>query len=98
MRCAGLHRRALYALLGFARLKRIVYVSCNLETLASNVVDLVMPPRAVKRRHVATGRSADARVVPEPPKSYVPFVPTQSQAVDMFPQTSHVESVMCLER
>jgi tRNA (uracil-5-)-methyltransferase len=40
---AGLHRNVLTALRRENRLKRLVYVSCNANTMAKNVIDLCVP-------------------------------------------------------
>lgn len=43
---AGLHKLVLRALLGCAAVKRLVYVSCNPQSLASNLVLLCQPWKA----------------------------------------------------
>jgi tRNA (uracil-5-)-methyltransferase len=43
---AGLHRHVLSALRRENRLKRLVYVSCNANTMATNVIDLCVPQGA----------------------------------------------------
>lgn len=42
---AGLHKSVVRALLACKALKRLVYVSCNPDTLADNMVQLCTPPR-----------------------------------------------------
>jgi len=69
-----------------------VYVACNADSLAANVTDLCTPSEAADRSQM---RNAAKRTLPQ---TYIPFVPVRCQAVDMFPHTSHVESVMLLER
>jgi hypothetical protein len=94
---AGLMKGAIFAILGEARISRIVYVSCNPETLLRDVVDFAMPPKSVRRPHKATRREP-LKIAKEPPKDYLPFQPIKCIAVDMFPQTRHVEAILLLER
>jgi 23S rRNA (uracil1939-C5)-methyltransferase len=66
---AGCSGKFLHSLLKLAP-ARIVYVSCNPETLARDLYTLTKGGYKVKK----------------------------IQPVDMFPYTSHVETVVCLER
>jgi len=81
---AGLHKDVVRALLACAPLKRIVYVSCNPESMAANLVAMCGAPGKGDRR--SGGHPAQ------------PFVPVKALAVDLFPHTKHVESVVLLER
>lgn len=67
-------------------LKRVVYVSCNPDTLAQNVADLCRPSQP--------GNKAKFR----PRSDYTPFRPVRAVAVDLFPHADHCEAVMLLER
>lgn len=89
---------AIHALLGEPRISRLVYVSCNPDTLKRDLLDLCLPPRGVRRPHTATRRGAVPKVKAQPPKHYVPFAPVKCLAVDLFPHTPHVECVVLLER
>lgn len=95
---AGLHPKVLKALLRCEQLKRIVYVSCNPESLAANCIELCSPPQpgdyqstTFRRMQKEAGGGAD--LVP-----WLPFKPVKAVAVDLFPHTKHCEAVMLLER
>ena len=81
---AGLHPKVTAALKGCPAVKRIVYVSCNVESQVADCARLC--GNGGGGGHGACGG------VPRP------FRPVQSLAVDLFPHTAHVESVLMLER
>ncbi|CAG9461479.1 unnamed protein product [Pedinophyceae sp. YPF-701] len=81
----GLHPSVVRAILGCRHIRRLVYVSCNPETLASNCVELCTP-------HSAAGHKARAL------GEYDAFRPVRALAVDLFPHTKHCEAIMLLER
>ncbi|GAQ89151.1 hypothetical protein KFL_004920010 [Klebsormidium nitens] len=85
-RC-GLHPNVLKALAAHERLRRLVYVSCNPESLLTNVLELCVASGGANQGRGKGGARA-------PP----PFRPVKAMAVDLFPHTPHCEMVMLLER
>lgn len=65
-----------------SRLRRVVYVSCNPESMAANCAVLCGPPPGG----------------PAAKDNWVPFRPVKALAVDLFPHTKHCEAVLLLER
>jgi len=96
---AGLHWSVLNALLTCPALSRLVYVSCCPDSLMHNVTALCQPWAAMaesaqkQRRNPKSGPGSS-----EPLPVYKPFRPVKCLAVDLFPHTTHVETVMLLER
>ena len=108
---AGLHPRVIHALLHCSMLRRVVYVSCNPDTMVQNAAALCMPPPCTSplsapRRGAIAGEWSDGE--DSAPASsnehlgnkqlYVPFSPMKAMAVDLFPHTAHCEAVLLLGR
>eukprot|EP00201_Polytomella_parva_P021685 CAMPEP_0175047974 /NCGR_PEP_ID=MMETSP0052_2-20121109/5909_1 /TAXON_ID=51329 ORGANISM="Polytomella parva, Strain SAG 63-3" /NCGR_SAMPLE_ID=MMETSP0052_2 /ASSEMBLY_ACC=CAM_ASM_000194 /LENGTH=735 /DNA_ID=CAMNT_0016311941 /DNA_START=3 /DNA_END=2211 /DNA_ORIENTATION=+ len=74
---AGLHKSVLKALLRCPKISRVVYVSCNPDSLAENLKVLCDPAA------VASGNA---------------FVAEKAMALDLFPHTAHVETIVKLQR
>jgi len=85
---AGLHKHVLSAILMCPQIKRLVYVSCNPDTLADNGADLCTPYAARSQKSTRLKRAA----------YYKHFQPVEALAVDLFPHTKHCEAIMCFER
>ncbi|XP_010414523.1 PREDICTED: zinc finger CCCH domain-containing protein 24-like isoform X2 [Camelina sativa] len=102
---SGLHPAVIKALRTHPRLKRLVYISCNPETLVANAIELCTPSfveadrgnknyRGNKRIGIAGLARRRAQSMP----TSEPFRPVKAMAVDLFPHTDHCEMVMLLER
>jgi tRNA (uracil-5-)-methyltransferase len=100
----GLHHVVLRTLRLHSKLKRVVYISCNPDSLLANAVELCMPIKEgpvekQKQRGGFRGSNlghARRRVKTLPPSE--PFHPVRACAVDLFPHTKHCEMVMLFER
>lgn len=103
-RC-GLHPVVIRALRTHPGLRRLVYISCNPDTLVANAIELCTPSTGKvekakgKRggyRHMGNAGHARQRAKSMPVSE--PFCPIKAMAVDLFPHTPHCEMVMLLER
>ncbi|CAK7327415.1 unnamed protein product [Dovyalis caffra] len=100
----GLHPTVIKALRTHSCLRRLVYISCNPETLVANAIELCTPsPEKVEKGNGSKGwrKMSSAGLARHRAKSMPisePFQPVKSMAVDLFPHTTHCEMVMLLER
>ncbi|KAJ8751609.1 hypothetical protein K2173_016860 [Erythroxylum novogranatense] len=101
----GLHPIVIKALRTNTHLQRLVYISCNPETLVANAIELCTPSadkveKGNKKnrgwRNMSSAGLARHRVKSMPVSE--PFRPVKAMAVDLFPHTTHCEMVMLLER
>ncbi|RDX70817.1 Zinc finger CCCH domain-containing protein 24, partial [Mucuna pruriens] len=102
---AGLHPTVIKALRTHPRLRRLVYISCNPESLVANAIELCTPsPIKIERgnkdnrgwRNMSSAGLARHRAKSMPISEA--FQPIKAMAVDLFPHTPHCELVMLLER
>ncbi|KAK6936036.1 Zinc finger, CCCH-type [Dillenia turbinata] len=102
---AGLHPIVTKALRTHSRLRRLVYISCNPESLVANAIELCTPSNEKSEkgnknnrgwRNMSSAGLARHRVKSMPISE--PFRPVKAMAVDLFPHTPHCELVMLLER
>ncbi|XP_057526869.1 zinc finger CCCH domain-containing protein 24 isoform X2 [Amaranthus tricolor] len=100
----GLHPTVIKALRTHPRLRRLVYISCNPETLVANAIELCTPlsennekkGKIWRWKNMSDASQARHRLKSMPKSE--PFQPVKAMAVDLFPHTSHCELVMLLER
>nr|GMD29442.1 zinc finger CCCH domain-containing protein 24 [Ipomoea batatas] len=102
----GLHPTVIKVLRTHQQLKRLVYISCNPESLVANAIELCTPSadEAVKGKNknnrgwknMSMAGLARHRTKSMPKSE--PFKPVKAVAVDIFPHTPHCETVMLLER
>ncbi|KAG9445578.1 hypothetical protein H6P81_011706 [Aristolochia fimbriata] len=103
----GLHPTVIKALRTHPRLRRLVYISCNPESLVANAIELCTPaPEKAEKaekgknsrgwRKMSSAGLARHRAKSMPISE--PFRPVKAMAVDLFPHTPHCEMVMLLER
>ncbi|CAM8879173.1 unnamed protein product [Rhodiola kirilowii] len=101
----GLHPTVIKTLRMHSFLRRLVYISCNPESLVANAIELCTPSCGkTEKGHKNNGRWRNmssaglarhrAKSMPESE----PFHPVKTTAVDLFPHTPHCEMVMLLER
>ncbi|XP_027346879.1 zinc finger CCCH domain-containing protein 24 isoform X2 [Abrus precatorius] len=102
---AGLHPTVIKALRTHPRLRRLVYISCNPESLVANAIELCTPsPIKVEKgnkdnrgwRNRSSAGLARHRAKSMPISEA--FQPIKAIPVDLFPHTQHCELVMLLER
>lgn len=102
----GLHPVVIKALRTHPRIRRLVYISCNPESLMANAIELCTPSSADMMekgqknnrgwRNMSSAGLARHRAKSMPNSE--PFQPVKAMAVDLFPHTPHCEMVMLLER
>ncbi|KAA8544035.1 hypothetical protein F0562_021788 [Nyssa sinensis] len=101
----GLHPTVIKALRTHPGLRRLVYISCNPESLVANAIELCTPSvdkteKGNKNnrgwRNMSSAGLARHRAKSMPNSE--PFQPIKAMAVDLFPHTPHCELVMLLER
>lgn len=101
----GLHPVVIKALRTHPRLQRLVYISCNPESLVANAIEFCTPsPQNIEKgnqnnrgwRNMSSNSLARRRAKSMPLSE--PFRPVKAMAVDLFPHTVHCEMVMLLER
>ncbi|XP_057782659.1 zinc finger CCCH domain-containing protein 24 [Salvia miltiorrhiza] len=102
----GLHPIVIKVLRTQSRLRRLVYISCNPESLVANAIELCTPsPDKSEKgnnknnrgwRNMSAAGLARHRAKSMPDSE--PFKPVKAMAVDLFPHTPHCELVMLLER
>ncbi|KAL3849441.1 hypothetical protein ACJIZ3_011323 [Penstemon smallii] len=102
----GLHPTVIKVLRTQARLRRLVYISCNPESMVANAIELCTPSAVEKAekggknnrgwRNMSLAGLARNRAKCMPNSE--PFKPIKAMAVDLFPHTPHCELVMLLER
>lgn len=103
---SGLHPVVLRVLRTQEQIHRLVYVSCNPETLLANAVELCTPTADGQGKQEKSGNGsrrnrtvvgiARSRMKSMPMSK--PFTPVKAIAVDLFPHTSHCEVIMLMER
>ncbi|XP_028808026.1 zinc finger CCCH domain-containing protein 24 [Neltuma alba] len=102
---AGLHPTVIKALRTNQGLRRLVYISCNPESLLANAIELCTPsPVKMEKgnidnrgwRNMSSAGLARRRAKSMPISEA--FQPIKAMAVDLFPHTDHCELVMLLER
>ncbi|CAA6662435.1 unnamed protein product [Spirodela intermedia] len=101
----GLHPNVIKVLRTHPRLRRLVYISCNPESMVANAIELCTPTseKPQKGRNSSRGwrNMSSAGLARHRAKSMPnsePFRPVKAVAVDLFPHTPHCETVMLLER
>ncbi|KAK4356393.1 hypothetical protein RND71_025364 [Anisodus tanguticus] len=89
-----------------SRLRRLVYISCNPESLVANAIELCTPSadeteKGNNRNNLRWRKMSSAGLARHRTKSMPtsePFRPVKAMAVDLFPHSPHCELVMLLER
>ncbi|XP_027177251.1 zinc finger CCCH domain-containing protein 24 isoform X1 [Coffea eugenioides] len=102
----GLHPTVIKVLRTNTTLRRLVYISCNPESLVANAIELCTPSadkteKGGQKNNWAWRNMSSAGLARHRAKSMPysePFKPVKAMAVDLFPHTPHCELVMLLER
>ncbi|KAL0417730.1 UNVERIFIED_CONTAM: Zinc finger CCCH domain-containing protein 24 [Sesamum radiatum] len=102
----GLHPTVIKVLRTQSRLRRLVYISCNPESLVANAIELCTPSldkteKGTNKNNRGWKNMSSAGLARHRAKSMPnsePFKPVKAMAVDLFPHTPHCELVMLLER
>ncbi|KAJ3706150.1 hypothetical protein LUZ61_009855 [Rhynchospora tenuis] len=100
----GLHPTVIKALRTHPGIRRLVYISCNPDSLVANAIELCTPtsdkPEKNKGnkgwRNMSSAGLARHRTKSMPNSEH--FRPVRSMAVDLFPHTNHCEMVMLFQR
>eukprot|EP01018_Ginkgo_biloba_P031138 Gb_23411 [translate_table: standard] len=101
----GLHPVVIKAIRTHPSLRRLVYISCNPETLVANAIELCTPSSGKSEKGKGNrggyrnmGNVGHARQRAKSMPMSEAFSPVKAMAVDLFPHTPHCEMVMLLER
>ncbi|ONM19100.1 Zinc finger CCCH domain-containing protein 24 [Zea mays] len=97
-------KNVIKALRTHPRIRRLVYISCNPDSLVANGIELCTPtPEKQEKnkgnrgwRSMSSAGLARQRTKSMPNSE--PFIPKRAMAVDLFPHTPHCEMVMLFER
>lgn len=102
----GLHPTVTKVLRTHPALRRLVYISCNPDSLVANAIELCTPSadkteKGNQKNNRGWKNMSSASLARQRAKSMPnskPFIPIKAMAVDLFPHTPHCELVMLLER
>ncbi|KAL3518373.1 hypothetical protein ACH5RR_020962 [Cinchona calisaya] len=102
----GLHPSVIKVLRSHSTLRRLVYISCNPDSLVANAIELCTPSadkteKGGQKNNRGWRNMSSAGLARHRAKSMPysePFKPVKAMAVDLFPHTPHCELVMLLER
>ncbi|XP_025823630.1 zinc finger CCCH domain-containing protein 24-like isoform X2 [Panicum hallii] len=85
-------------------IRRLVYISCNPDSLVANAIELCTPTSEKQEKNKGNqgwrsmSAAGLARQRTKSMPNSEPFIPKRAMAVDLFPHTSHCEMVMLFER
>ncbi|CAL5018699.1 unnamed protein product [Urochloa decumbens] len=100
----GLHPTVIKALRTHPLIRRLVYISCNPDSLVANAIELCTPTSENQEKNKGNrgwrsmSAAGLARQRTKSMPNSEPFIPKRAMAVDLFPHTSHCEMVMLFER
>jgi len=100
----GLHPTVIKALRTHPLIRRLVYISCNPDSLVANAIELCTPTSEKQEKNKGNrgwrsmSAAGLARQWMKSMPNSEPFIPKRAMAVDLFPHTSHCEMVMLFER